>query len=246
MTGKVFEGISFKKYARKFLIKTLANFLILYSVYMIVWVFYEPALAETRYWYDQLRGKTYVVVEPAQFKTTEPPPQRGLLTDILEGQTVEKLSPVDPQFSLMIPKLAANTRVIENVNSADEKAYLDALRYGVAHAAGTGLPGSGRHIYLFAHSTNTFANVSRYNAVFYLLYKLEAGDEVDIFYLGQRYTYTVTGKLIVSPTDVSYMTRQTNGEFLTLQTCWPPGTIAQRLLVFAEPAGQSGEKLSLR
>jgi hypothetical protein len=39
---------------------------------------------------------------------------------------------------------------------------------GVAHAKGTVFPHKG-NIYLFAHSTDNWWNVGRYNAVFYLL-----------------------------------------------------------------------------
>jgi sortase A len=71
--------------------------------------------------------------------------------------------------------------------------------------------------------------------VFYLLYKLEIDDEIDVYYKGVRYKYRVTGKEIVDPSQTQYLTRKTDTEFLTLQTCWPPGTIAKRMLIFAEP-----------
>ncbi|PJC82271.1 hypothetical protein CO007_00285, partial [Candidatus Roizmanbacteria bacterium CG_4_8_14_3_um_filter_36_10] len=89
------------------------------------------------------------------------------------------------------------------------------------------------HIFLFAHSTDYFWNVGNYNAVFYLLNKLEKNEEVNLFYQGTRYVYRVIGKEIVDPSQVQYLTRKTNREFLTLQTCWPPGTTLKRLLVFA-------------
>jgi Sortase (surface protein transpeptidase) len=56
---------------------------------------------------------------------------------------------------------------------------------------------------------------------------------VNIFYKGQRFVYKVIGKKIVDPKQVEYLTRKSNKEFLTLQTCWPPGTTLKRLLVFA-------------
>ena len=225
---------------RKLVVKTLANFLILYAIYMIGWIFFEPALAEINYQLDRVTGKTYVVSNPEEssFSPSTTPDQKGKLAKVLGTQTVKNLVPVDPEFSILIPKLGANVRIIKNVNSAYSLDYMSALKSGVAHAAGTAFPGQDRHIYLFAHSTNTFANVSRYNAIFYLLYKLEAGDEVDLFYNGARYTYTVTGKTIVGPKDVHYLTRSTDSELLTMQTCWPPGTTAQRMLIFAEPAAK--------
>jgi sortase A len=113
-----------------------------------------------------------------------------------------------------------------------------ALQKGVAHAKGTAFPGEGGHIFMFAHSTDYVWNVGTYNAVFYLLYKLEVGDEVNLFYKGTRYVYKVTGKQIVDPSQVEYLTRKTPNELLTLQTCWPPGTTLKRMLVFAEPVSQ--------
>jgi len=38
---------------------------------------------------------------------------------------------------------------------------------------------------------------------------------------------------IVDPSEIEYITRKTNQEFVTLQTCWPLGTTFKRLLVFA-------------
>jgi len=48
----------------------------------------------------------------------------------------------------------------------------------------------------------------------------------------------VIGKEIVDPTRVEFLTRKSNREFLTLQTCWPPGTTLKRLLVFAVRAAE--------
>jgi len=60
---------------------------------------------------------------------------------------------------------------------------------------------------------------------------------VVIFYQNKRYNYIVTGSKIVSPMDVSYLVNSQNQDKqqLILQTCWPPGTTLQRLLVFASP-----------
>lgn len=225
-----------RQHARTFAIRVVGNFLIVFSLYMLSWVFLKPAVEEAKYAYNQLRGKTYIVSEDASaLPASETKPQSGLLSQILAGKTVEPLVPKDPQFSILIPKLGANERVLPNVNSADENDYLPALQKGVAHAAGTAFPGEGGHVYLFAHSTNTFSNVSRYNAVFYLLYKLENGDEINVYYRGVRHRYAVIGKQVVDPSEVTYLTRKTTAEFLTLQTCWPPGTTSQRMLIFAEP-----------
>ena len=221
-------------------LRTLGNFLVLFSLYMISWIFYKPALEEVKYFYNQVIGKRYVAVgeESPQFVAPENEGPKGLLGQALHINEVEVLVPKDPNFSIIVPKLGANANIMPNVDAANPQQYMAALEAGVAQAAGSKFPGEGGHIYLFAHSTNTFANVSRYNAVFYLLYKLEPADEINLYYHGVRHKYSVTGKAVVDPSEVDYITRKTDREFLTLQTCWPPGTVAKRMLVFAEPAAR--------
>ncbi len=193
---------------------------------MLFRIFSKPAYYEARFWLDQERGVKYEVEDPRKVV-------KGGLSRVLRGKNVKVLLPKDPEFSIVVPKIAANAKVIPNVDPANEREYLRALKKGVAHAKGTAFPGEGGHIYLFAHSTDYIWNVGTYNAVFYLLYKLERGDEINIFYKGKRYVYKVIGKTIADPKQVEYLTRKTNKEFLTLQSCWPPGTTWKRILIFA-------------
>lgn len=138
---------------------------------------------------------------------------------------------------MVIPKIQARAKVIANVDAGNKKAYLAALKQGVAHAAGTGLPGVSseinRTIVLFAHSTDAPWNMARYNAVFYLLNKLTVGDRVEVYYQGVKHEYQVEDVKVVSASDVSYFAKQTDEEVLILQTCYPPGTTLKRLLVVA-------------
>lgn len=221
------------------LLRTLGNFLIFSSLFIIAKTFYQPVVEEVKYFVDQQTQKEYVVAAPQEAaviqKEFSGKAKKGALAQALNVEPVEVLVPEDPEFSVVIPKIAANANVLANVNPADEVEYLDALQHGVAHAEGTAFPGEGGHIFMFAHSTDYIWNVGTYNAVFYLLYKLEEGDEVNIFYKGARHVYRVTGKQVVDPSEVEYLTRKTDSEFLTLQTCWPPGTTLKRMLIFAEP-----------
>ncbi|HRN70243.1 MAG TPA: sortase [Candidatus Woesebacteria bacterium] len=224
------------------LMRTFGNFLIFSSLFVIAKTFYQPVSEEVKYFVNQQTQKEYVVAAPQEApiveKKYEQIAPKGALAQALNIKPVEVLVPKDPQYSIVIPKIGANANIIRNINAANETEYLDALQHGVAHAAGTAYPGEGGHIFLFAHSTDYIWNVGTYNAVFYLLYKLEIGDEVNLFYNGTRHVYKVTGKEVVDPSQVEYLTRKTDTEFLTLQTCWPPGTTLKRMLVFAEPVVQ--------
>lgn len=221
------------EYRKILLLRTIGNALIISSLLLMVKTFYLPVKQELQYAANSLFHKSYVVSTTDITQTQKPEDRRGLLARVLTGKQREVLIPQDPDFSIVIPKIGANSNITSNVNSADEQEYLNALKYGVAHALGTAFPGEDGHIFLFAHSTDYFWNVGAYNAVFYLLYKLEKNDEVNLFYKGQRYRYQVVSKQIVDPSQVEYITRKTNKEFLTLQTCWPPGTTLKRQLIFA-------------
>jgi len=228
-----FYRLKKSEYLRVLILRTIGNFLILSSLFMIGKTFYLPLREEIRYFIEQKLGKKYTVAKEINKKIEETSRPKGLFTKAINFKQTEILIPVDPNFSIVIPKIAANAKILANVDPADEKIYLPVLQEGVAHAQGTAFPGEGGHIFLFAHSTDYFWNVGAYNAIFYLLGKLEKGDEVNIFYKGQRFVYKVIDKKIVDPKQVEYLTRKSNKEFLTLQTCWPPGTTFKRLLVFA-------------
>ncbi len=145
----------------------------------------------------------------------------------------QEIEPIDRDFGIVIPKLGANAHVIANVDPYNARAYQVALTKGVAHARGTSVPGATGNMFLFAHSSEDFYNAVRYNSIFYLLTKLEAGDEIILYYKEVKFTYVVKEKKFVDPKDVSYLELGSGESTLTLMTCWPPGTTIKRLLVFA-------------
>lgn len=223
------KRIKDSEFRRILILRTIGNFLVLSTLFVIVKTFYLPVREEIRYVLDSVSNKRYVVGRPEISKD----PEKGGLAKLFQSSPVEILTPEDPEFSIVVPKIGANARILPNIDASREDIYLPALEEGVAHTLGTVFPGEKGHIFLFAHSTDYFWNIGSYNAVFYLLYKLEKGDRVNLFYKGQRYVYQIVGKTVVDPEDVQYLTRKSTKEFLTLQTCWPPGTTLRRLLVFA-------------
>ncbi len=136
--------------------------------------------------------------------------------------------------SIAVEKINANAKVVPNVNPGDEKQYVQALSEGVAEALGSTPPGVPGNLYLFSHSTDAPWNIIRFNAIFYLLKELEPGDKVIIFYQNRRYDYIVFDKTIAKPDDVSFLTNRYDAPVLTLQTCDPPGTLLNRLIIRAK------------
>ena len=140
----------------------------------------------------------------------------------------------DPLFSIIVPKIGANSKVISDVDPYNSKAYQVALTKGVAHAQGTAYPGEIGNSFFFAHSSDNFYNANRYNSVFYLLNKIEEGDFFYLVYKNWVYKYEVTETSIVKADAVDYMTKETNKKIATLMTCWPAGTTISRLVVVGE------------
>jgi sortase A len=227
---------------RFLILRTVGNFLVLFAIFGILGTFGPALYYEVAFKVAQARGVHYVVSQNVQLPKTgaQTEPVSGgtaSFADVLAGPKEQILTPKDTDFSILIPKIGASAKVFPNVDVSNQDLFLPILMQGVAHAAGTVFPGMNGNVYLFAHSTDNFWDIGRYNAVFYLLKDLKKGDDVVIFYQNKRYNYIVTGSKIVGPSDVSDLvnSQNKNKQQLILQTCWPPGTTLQRLLVFAEP-----------
>ncbi len=209
-------------------IRTIGNLLILIALVSLLYTFWPLISASTKHFTDNITGQKFAAAT-----------QSGETFGQLLGkkdESIKVLTPKDPNFSLIVEKIGADAPVIPNVDPANKDIYTQALRRGVAHALGTAFPGHPGVTYLFAHSTDTIFNVPRYNAIFYLLGDMKAGDRIVVFFANKRYDYTVTEVKITEPEDVSYLTAKTQDQILVLQTCYPPGTSWKRLLVIAKPA----------
>ena len=157
---------------------------------------------------------------------------------IVVSKPIVTPKPVDPAtlpFSLTIPKIDLEAKVIPNVDAANPDEYKAALKEGVAQAKGTGFPGQGKMIYIFGHSTDYAWNVQTYNALFYQVKDLTTGDLVQTKLGDKTYEYKVIDRQIVDPTDMSLIDKHASDDVLILQTCYPPGTTWKRLLVVASP-----------
>ena len=143
------------------------------------------------------------------------------------------LIPVSEEFGIVIPKIGANAVVIPDVDWRNPSEYQQALTLGVAQAKGTASPGDFGNVFFFAHSGIDAFQANRYNALFYLIDKLQQGDEIVVFYQKKRIAYHVIEKKRVKPEQVEYLSGNRNSRTLTLMTCYPAGTTLERLLVIA-------------
>jgi sortase A len=189
---------------------------------LIISATFLPLIGQEIGYYSQ--GDTLPKVEGAQERNS----QAGNVSP------EEVLVPVDEEFGIVIPKIRANSRIHADIDWQNAAVYQKALQTGVAQASGTSTPDMPGNMFLFSHSGVDFYEAARYNAEFYLLGKLTAGDEIDVFYKGQKYLYTVRETKMVAPSEVNYIQKQGEAKTVTLMTCWPPGTTYKRLIVIAE------------
>lgn len=216
------------------ILRSIGNFLVLFSLYGVGATFGPALVYEVKYQIIKMRDIKYTVEVNTSSAVQTTSPGFG---EALIGAKQQILVPPDTQFSIVIPKIGATSKVYPNVDPTNEEEFLPLLQTGVAHAKGTVFPGFEGNTYIFAHSTDNFWNVGRYNAVFYLLKELQKGDEIVIFFEGRRYNYVVDRIEIKDAEDVELLvnSQRTGIQQLILQTCWPPGTTWKRLFVIATP-----------
>ncbi len=144
----------------------------------------------------------------------------------------------EPLFSIKIPKIGLENAVVQGVDQ-------ESLRKGVGHfpscddAGGssecleeTRYPGESGNVALSGHRTT-------YGAPFFRLNEVAKGDVVDIVSGRARYRYRVREQKIVDPIAGFAVVEQHGRDELTLTTCNPRFSAAQRLIIHADYEGAS-------
>ena len=161
-------------------------------------------------------------------------PDTGSVTTSLEAVDPTINQTVSPDPRLIIPKLNVDVPVAFSI-STDE--VMSAMNHGVAQFSIPGanaLPGQIGNLVITGHSAGDIYSSNPYKFIFSGLERLEVGDLIYINYESTRYTYQLTKKEVVEPTNVEALIYDTDKPMLTLITCTPLGTSRYRLLVTAE------------
>ena len=154
------------------------------------------------------------------------------------------ISAIDPTVNtnvseinkLIIPKLNIDVPVHFGISN-DTHTINDAMNKGVAHFMVPGaaaFPGQIGNTVISGHSAGDIYSSNQYKFIFSGLERLVEGDLMYIDYNKIRYTYRMTGRKTVDPSDVDSLKYTGSKPILTLITCWPLGTSRYRLLIFAE------------
>ena len=166
-------------------------------------------------------------------------PGANYFSDLLE---LENISPdvlkYKGEFYLTIEKIKIkDAPITANVDSNNNEVYEKALGKGLAHFKGTDLPNGNKNILIYGHSAaGDYAERNPQDVVtsFTRLFKLNIGDEIEISFEGENYTYIIKKIKEVNPQDTEIILGD-GGKTLTLMTCSPPGLNSRRLVVIAIP-----------
>lgn len=123
-----------------------------------------------------------------------------------------------------------------NIPGNNPAIYDEALKHGVAHLKGTSVPGDPGLSVIYGHSgvAGFFTGRGSPQIIFSRLDTVSIGDTMSIDRDGKELRYVVSGKKIVEPQDLTFMSEQTDKERAILLTCWPLGIGTKRLIIIAD------------
>jgi len=143
------------------------------------------------------------------------------------GQTLPEtgIKPIPTDNRLVIPKIGVDAPIVEG---ASQNA---ALEKGIWHIPNTAASPEASNLVLSAHRWRYLPPSSR---SFYLLDKLDVGDDIIIYWEGKEFDYKVGEEKTVDPTAVEIL-EPTDQPQLTLFTCTPLWSTKHRLVLIAKP-----------
>lgn len=213
---------------KKFYFNFLPNALIILGIVLLIMSFGPLAFSEVWYYFKQVKNQNYSLTRGTN-QVEDSPFARFLSTRPIY------MVPVDTNFGLVIEKIGINTPIVADVSVTDPEKYNQALKSGIAHSLTSSYPSDQPgNVYLFAHASLNFWDLGKYATVFNLLRKLEVGDRIHVFYQEQTFVYEAVNKEVLDGWNTYPITRPVIEPILTLQTCDPPGTTINRLVVTAK------------
>lgn len=138
------------------------------------------------------------------------------------------------QYQLLIDKIGVEASININTDGNNQAKYDKALESGVAHLKGSALPGSSGNVFIFGHSSYYANKPGNYKQVFAKLNDLGIGDLITIRSQSVSYVYKISNKRTVKASDVSVADQNFALKQITLMTCWPIGSTAERLVAVGE------------
>ena len=187
----------------------------------VAYQLWGTGLAESRS-QDRLRNDFLDALELPASTTTSTSSTSTVPGDEVTTTTMSAAPPTpsgEAVAIIRIPKIGVEKAVVEGVG-------VNALKQGPGHYPTTPLPGQPGNAAIAGHRTT-------YGAPFYRADELEAGDLIQVTTRQGEFTYEVREKKIVKPSQNEVLD-PSEDNLLTLTTCHPRFSAAQRLIIVGE------------
>lgn len=181
----------------------------------------------TKHKQEQLYKDYIEVIQPnsspiIQSQTIEKTPTQEKIEPVNETQNMVEMNLNQGQVigKIKIEKIDVDLILLEGSNNHE-------LGLGAGHLPDTAQPGRYGNCAIAGHRNYTFGSM------FNRLDEVEVGDEVEVEFMGESYTYIAEEIKIVEPSDVSVLEQDKTKRLLTLITCHPVYTGTHRLIITA-------------
>ena len=191
-------------------LRTFNNLFTLVVMSLSIYIILTPFLPFFGLWYAQISDNTGGYRYQSQ-----------LAADSGATNISQNLAPIPEDNTLVVPQIQVDA-------SVNEGADISALALdGVWRRPQTSTPDQGGNTVIVAHRFS-YGDP----ATFYHLDRLAVGDRVGLFWNQQEFIYEIDDIFIVDPSQIE-VEANTEEPILTLYTCTPVWTAAQRLIVTA-------------
>lgn len=176
-------------------------------------------LAERRARLPEPEVVTVELQEEDSAEETEQAPTTTVARPEVDYQSEEAGEEGSALGRLAIPAIEIDEVMFEGVGT-------ETLKKGPGHMPWTPVPGQPGNAVISGHRTT-------FGRPFYDLDKLEEGDRIEVETAVGVHVFEIRTKIVVEPTDV-WVTEHKQGAWLTLTTCHPHFSAAERLIIQAE------------
>jgi sortase A len=134
-------------------------------------------------------------------------------------------------YYISIPALGIENTYVSTVDNN--------VNLHLVHFPGTALPPNVGNAAIFGHSTlPQWFDPKNPHAIFATALDTKIGDSIMVTIANKQYTYKVISMTIVPADDTSYLAQDSDGSYLSIITCTPPGTTWRRLVIKAKLASR--------
>ena len=184
-------------------LKRFNDFLSLVIVVLALYIFLLPWAPQIGWWFAH---SAPVVSTPVRRSIVLP----------AKGQ------PIPQDNRLVIPAMGLDEHIYEGQD-------VTTVNKGVWIRPNASTPDKGSNTVMVGHRFSYTAP----RGPFYFLNKLQAGDQIVVYWQSRAYSYSVQTTTVVDPSDIAVEAPTSNNQ-LTLYTCTPLWSLKQRLVVVAK------------